>query len=259
MPELLREVPAPKVDGQRRLLSLDSGGVRGVLTLEVLVDLERRLREEHGRPDLVLSDYFDYFAGTSTGAMIAAGLALGWSAEDLRTLYENQLGEILEPIPVWKWVTKAFRYRYPPAAVTRQITDAYGAETLFGDARMKSLLMCAMYNVTTDSPWPLSNNPQAEYNHPDDPGCNTRIPLWQVIRASAAGPLAYPPEKFELDGRNYVFIDGALTPYNNPALQLFLMATAPEYRLGWSTGVDEPDYDVGQLTLPPLPRPLRPS
>lgn len=64
--------------GPKRLLALDGGGMRGALTLEVLAALEAMLRRETGGDDsFVLGDWFDYIAGTSTGAIIAAALALG--------------------------------------------------------------------------------------------------------------------------------------------------------------------------------------
>ena len=55
-------------DGQKKMLALDGGGIRGVIALEVLKRIEQILREREKNPNLVLSDYFDYFAGTSTGA-----------------------------------------------------------------------------------------------------------------------------------------------------------------------------------------------
>jgi patatin-like phospholipase/acyl hydrolase len=64
--------------GSKKLLAPDGGGIRGVITLEVLLRLESMLAEQHGSDkDFVLADYFDYIAGTSTGAVIAAGLAKG--------------------------------------------------------------------------------------------------------------------------------------------------------------------------------------
>ena len=53
----------------RRILACDGGGIRGIITLQCLKKLEDRV----GR----LVQYFDMFAGTSTGAMIAGGLAAG--------------------------------------------------------------------------------------------------------------------------------------------------------------------------------------
>ena len=61
-------------DGQKKMLALDGGGIRGVIALEVLKRIEQILREREKNPGLVLSDYFDYFAGTSTGAIIATCL-----------------------------------------------------------------------------------------------------------------------------------------------------------------------------------------
>jgi hypothetical protein len=96
-----------------------------------------------------------------------------------------------------------------------------------------------MRNHTTGSPWPISNNPAAKFNDPASPECNLNLPLWQLVRASTAAPVYFPPETIELGGRKQVFVDGGITPYNNPAFLLFLMATLPSYRLCWPTGVDK--------------------
>jgi predicted acylesterase/phospholipase RssA len=63
--------------GQKKLLAIDGGGIRGVLSLEVLQKIESLLKEQSGNPQFVLADYFDYIAGTSTGGIIAAGLSIG--------------------------------------------------------------------------------------------------------------------------------------------------------------------------------------
>src|SRR6187549_2035867 len=74
----------------RRMLALDGGGIRGILTLEILREIERQLRAELGRgPDFRLCDYFDYIGGTSTGGIIAAGLACGMSIDELVTFYRE--------------------------------------------------------------------------------------------------------------------------------------------------------------------------
>ena len=74
-----------QADGPKKLLAFDGGGIRGVLSIEILVEIEEIIRRSLGE-DAVLADYFDYIAGTSTGAIIAAGLAREWrrkSAGDL--------------------------------------------------------------------------------------------------------------------------------------------------------------------------------
>jgi len=218
---------------------MDGGGIRGVLSLEVLSALEAELRIEHNKPDLVLSDYFDYFAGTSTGAMIAAGLALGWPVERLMRIYTDRGPDMFERLPLHKRVRTLLGYRFPSAKLAASMRDEYGADTYFGDAEFKSLLLLVMHNANTDSAWPLSNNPLAKYNAASREDCNLHLPLWEVVRASTAAPLVYPPEPVTLGGRDFVFVDGAITPYNNPAFQLYTQATLPEYRLSWPTGVDK--------------------
>jgi uncharacterized protein len=96
-----------------------------------------------------------------------------------------------------------------------------------------------MRNVTTDSPWTLSNNPQAKYNDREQPDCNLNLPLWKLIRASTAAPTFFPPEQVTVGEREFIFVDGGITPYNNPAFQLFLMATTQPYNLNWETGEEK--------------------
>jgi patatin-like phospholipase/acyl hydrolase len=79
--------------GQHRATQDNGGGIRGVLTLGYLERVEDILRKRHGGdPDFRLSDYFDLIGGTSTGSIIAAGLALGFSVEKLQGIYRTLAG-----------------------------------------------------------------------------------------------------------------------------------------------------------------------
>jgi hypothetical protein len=68
-------------------LALDGGGIRGVLSLEILAEIERKLAVKTGLTRL--GDYFDYIGGTSTGAIIAAGLSIGMTAAELLQFYRE--------------------------------------------------------------------------------------------------------------------------------------------------------------------------
>jgi hypothetical protein len=96
-----------------------------------------------------------------------------------------------------------------------------------------------MQNATTDSPWLITNNPLAKYNERSLPDCNLDIPIWKLVRASAAAPTFFAPEEVYIGKQRFTFIDGAMTPYNNPSFQAFLTATLGPYRLSWPTGVDK--------------------
>src|ERR1044071_118835 len=75
-------------EGPRKLLALDGGGIRGAISIEVLGKIESLLQEELGKgDDFVLADYFDYVAGTSTGAIIATCVSLGMRVKDIRDFY----------------------------------------------------------------------------------------------------------------------------------------------------------------------------
>src|SRR6202140_3963023 len=72
--------------GPKRMLCLDGGGVRGVITVAFLELIEQVLSEREGR-DIRLGDWFDLVGGTSTGAVIAGALALGFRTTDLKDFY----------------------------------------------------------------------------------------------------------------------------------------------------------------------------
>src|SRR5689334_17011485 len=81
----------------RKLLALDGGGIRGVMTLAILRRIEGLLAEATGRGAAFrLSDFFDYIAGTSTGAIIAAGLARGMSCAELIDFYRKAGPQMFE-------------------------------------------------------------------------------------------------------------------------------------------------------------------
>ena len=113
----------------------------------------------------------------------------------------------------------------------------FGEDRTLGSEDLRCLLLLGLRNTSTGSPWPVSSNPTARYNQ--GPRSNLELPLWQLVRASSAAPTFFVPEEVEVGGHTFVFSDGAVTTLNNPALQLFLMATLPAYNLGWPTGRDE--------------------
>src|SRR5256886_12273342 len=73
--------------GPRKLLACDGGGIRGIISIEVLARIESELRKSSGNLKLVLADYFDYVAGTSTGAIIATLIRLGYRVDQTRDFY----------------------------------------------------------------------------------------------------------------------------------------------------------------------------
>jgi predicted acylesterase/phospholipase RssA len=267
--DTLIDAPGPK-----KLLAIDGGGIRGLIAIEFLAKIESLLRERFDRPDLVLSQYFDYVAGTSTGAIIATLVSLGYSTEEIRSFYKTGAHAMFDPnafqriarrtkgpVAVLMGVIGMLIYKamYTPVPLEREIKQVLGDPlpdgkkvagkgplTTFGTEKLRTLLMMVTRNASTDSHWPISNNPRAKYNvRVDSDGkaraTNLDIPLWQLIRASTAAPVFFPPEEIHVPGvkKPFMFMDGGITVYNNPAFQLFLMATLPTYNLRWPAGEKE--------------------
>ena len=74
-----------------RILSLDGGGIRGVISARILQEVEKQLQEQHGQS---IGQYFDMVAGTSTGSLIAAAITVGYTPADMINIYKNQGLEI---------------------------------------------------------------------------------------------------------------------------------------------------------------------
>ncbi|WP_234683512.1 patatin-like phospholipase family protein [Bradyrhizobium monzae] len=228
--------------GPRKLLAIDGGGIRGVLSLQILQSIEKLLIKESGRHDYRLADYFDYVAGTSTGGIIAAGIAIGMSVQEILDFYLNNGAAMFDKASI----LRRLQYQYNKEPLALQLQNVFGAATTLGAPEIESLLLLVMRNATTDSPWPISNNPYAKYNRNGHVACNLRIPLWQLVRASTAAPTYFPPEVIDCGGKPFVFVDGGVTMYNNPTFQMFLMATVDRYwphaavdSRGWRTGIDD--------------------
>jgi patatin-like phospholipase len=234
MPTLLERIESP---GVKKLLAIDGGGIRGVLALEVLQKIETLLKAASGRDNFRLADYFDYIAGTSTGGIIATGLSIGMSVADILTFYQEAGAQMF----VKANLLKRLRYKFEDEPLALKLKEVFGADTKFGSDRLQTLLLLVMRNASTDSPWPLSNNPYAKYNNSGRPDDNLNFPLWKLVRASTAAPTYFPPEVIALSSsdktkeKEFVFVDGGVTMYNNPAFQMFLMATLDRY---WATKPD---------------------
>ena len=218
-------------DGPKKLLAIDGGGIRGVLALGVLQGIEDLLKAKSGRADFRLADYFDYIAGTSTGGIIAAGLSIGMSVGEILTFYQEAGAQMF----VKANLLRRLRYKFEDEPLAAKLREVFASDTTLGSEKLQTLLLLVMRNATTDSPWPISNNPHARYNARTREDCNLSLPLWQLIRASTAAPTYFPPEVIVLPSaapageREFVFVDGGVTMYNNPAFQMFLMATLDRY------------------------------
>jgi uncharacterized protein len=230
----------------KRILALDGGGLRGILSLGLLQTLENILRERYrASDDFRLSHYFDLIAGTSTGAIIAATLALGWKVEEIRSRY-MMLGERVFTRSLLR--QGVLRAKYDDATLISELKKVYGAKTTLGGPELQTGLLVMTKRIDTGSPWPISNNPKGAYfaARPNGVVGDADYPLWQVVRASTAAPAYFDSQQITIartaTGAKAVtgeFVDGGVSPFNNPALMAMMYATMIGYRINWPTGEDK--------------------
>jgi len=231
----------------KRILALDGGGIRGVLTAGLLRRMEEILRARTGGdPNFRLSDYFDLIGGTSTGSIIAAGLSLGMTAEEVRNHYFT-LGNATFKRDLLR--IGAIRQKYDSENVANALKELFKDRTL-ASSDFKTGLMVMSKRLDTGSQWPLSNNPAARYFKVREDSTtipNGEYPLWKVVRASTAAPYYFAPERIvikngdtkrDLQGVIGEFVDGGMSTANNPTLALVLMATIRGYDFNWEMGPD---------------------
>ena len=233
----------------KRILGLDGGGVRGTLSLQYLFRMEDILRRRYGRPRLVLSDYFDLIGGTSTGAIIATGLALGFDIAKLQKLYDTVATRVFKK-PFLR--IGAIVPKFGNAGLEEALKSVCGASTRLGSPELKTGLMIMTKRMDTGKPWPLTNNPRDPYFGPQLGKRrigNANMLLWQLIRASTAAPHYFRPEDIvvgqTLDPQTGAgvfdhgqFVDGGVSTANNPSFQLLKVALLKGFEFNWHAGED---------------------
>lgn len=228
MPRSAAPQDSATTQSRRRLLALDGGGILGMITLKILKKMETDLKAHLGAEDTFrLSDYFDYIGGTSTGAIIAAGLATGMSVDDLITLYRDRSSEIFTKSRRFVF---GLRYRYQDGPLRRILKGVLGDATiaeLRESGALKSHLLVVARNATSGSAWLVNTNPHDPFAAPLG-----ELKLWQAVRASTAAPFFFPPETITVSDRagradnRFIFEDGGVTAYNSPSLALFRLAVS---------------------------------
>lgn len=230
--------------GPKRILALDGGGLKGILSLGFLAQIEALLRDRFDEPEFRLCHYYDLIAGTSTGAIIAAGLAKGMKVEELVHHYMTMGRDVFER----DWFRKGLiRARYNKAKLAQQLKAVLGQDTTLGGDEIQTGLLIMTKRLDTGSPWPLGNNPNGQYFEASDDDnwiSNKDYPLWQIVRASTAAPTFFDPESIVICDKPGLksevgnFVDGGVSPFNNPSLQAFMYATMKGYGVNWQPGAN---------------------
>lgn len=221
--------------GPKRILALDGGGVRGVITLGYLARIESILRERSGNNHFVLADYFDLIGGTSTGAIIATALSLGWPVERIRSMYLGLARDVFRPKKtVMGPLVRLMGAKFDERPLERVLRAELGDMRLDAPEIRTGLVIVAK-RADTASVWQLTNIPGHRFY-----GMNRHLKVWEALRASTAAPTYFAPQRIDDVGHGEpaVFVDGAVSMHGNPALQMLMVANLKGFGLEWELGED---------------------
>lgn len=184
------------------MLSVDGGGIRGIIPATILAALEQRI----GR---ALHQVFDLIAGTSTGGIIALGVGTTANAsgpyapERLVELYvQNGPGifrrDLLTPLRAW------LRPKYTADAL-EQVLETFFGQTEFSSALTP--LLISSYNLEEQVSFFFKSHRIA-----DDPTFNWKAK--DIARATSAAPTFFPPLRLCEGGRDRALVDGGIFVHN---------------------------------------------
>jgi uncharacterized protein len=264
--------------GRKRVLALDGGGVRGAISVAFLERIEALLAQNEGR-EVRLGDAFDLVGGTSTEAIIAGALALGYTTAQVKDIYLRLAPFAFRP----RWHIPVAQAKFDARGLRGQI-DTIVRDRDLGSHDLITGLGVITKHMDTGAPWILSNNPRAPYWNDgiDRDGKpyigNKHYKLANLVRASTAAPHYFDPEILPIgpqpetlpdaiaapfqhpffvrlpltwltrfgvrhkmiDEANHgLFVDGGVTPHNNPSLALLQMTQLKPFGLGWPTGPEK--------------------
>jgi predicted acylesterase/phospholipase RssA len=188
----------------RRILSIDGGGVRGIVPATVLA----RLEAVTGRPT---RETFDFVAGTSTGAVLAAGIAAGVPAQRLVELYAARSRDVFRRVPVVSTLRRITTgVMYDIALLRTVIADELGAAHTWTLDDAPIDLVITAKRLADGMPWYFVRD------RPGNAGRAGRIRLLDAVTASAAAPTYFGPWTVEGVGE---LVDGGIGVAGNPVYQ----------------------------------------
>ena len=201
---------------ERWILSVDGGGMRGIIPLEVLKKLEDEIRKSGG--DRSLTSYFDLIAGTSTGGLIALALSCPSSIETkpmadtnqvsldaVEDIYLNRGDEIFTQGPMEKlFVTQLLTNKYNKEGIENLLNELFGEEIL-GNAICP--VMVSAYDLSNGDHYALSS-----FGTPE-------VPVRIAARCTSAAPTYFSPVSLN----DKLLADGGVIA-NNPAIYAYAAA-----------------------------------
>lgn len=211
------------------MLCLDGGGIRGVFSISILLEIEKELK-------VPINDLVDLVAGTSTGSIIASSVALGTPMEHVLAGYTKHGKKIFTR----QAKLGLFKSIYSDKQLRKFIMEAFGKKRL---ADITSPLLIPAVDLTHGRPFVHRSN------YGNKAAKDLTIKLWDAVLSSCSAPVYFPPNNI---GNDYLSIDGGLWA-NNPSIvcitegiEYFRLALSDVKILSLGTGLQKIDFSIQQ-------------
>ncbi len=188
-----------------KILSIDGGGIKGLLTASFFATLEKRFISENRKLKRI-SEYFDLIVGTSTGGIIALALANDISAEQIVDFFKIKGPEIFKKKPLsFNGILSSI---YDNVALRNALIEVFGkGKTLKEMYEKHSKAVCI---TATNS---KNCNPLVyKTPHHEKLLRQLDVKLWEIALATSAAPIFFPIANVD----NKMLVDGGLWA-NNPS------------------------------------------
>ncbi|MEM9544553.1 MAG: patatin-like phospholipase family protein [Bacteroidota bacterium] len=231
----------------KKILSIDDGGARSLISIGILNQIEKILRIKHDDSNLLLSDYFDLIGGSSTGGLIAAFLSKGLSVTEVASICLNHFPHLYKKK---LFSIDIFNPRFNSKYFKNFLYRFFGSTTMASN-EWKTGLCVTMKRLNPPALWFATNIPTGTYFNQTE-----RMLASDVLLASMASPGIFDPQKIRLEnGVEAYFVDGGLSTAKNPALHLFLLAINNSGELKWDKG--EENLLVTSIGAGNWPKPIK--
>lgn len=208
----------------KRILSIDGGGIRGIIPGMVIAAIEQRLQKKSGNPDAHVSEYFDFFAGTSTGGILTAILLCPDPSDPTKPRFyaKEALDIYLKYGPDIFSTTRRRRFLSGFGLVSELYNEAVFEDILkeyFGNIQLSELIKPAMFTAYNIE---LRKNHIFRQQKAISHGDSRDFYLRDVCRATSAAPTYFSvAEIFSLAGTRYPLVDGGVFAHN-PSISALL-------------------------------------
>jgi len=208
----------------KRILSIDGGGIRGIIPGMILVALEEKIQRATKNPNARLIDYFDFFAGTSTGGILLSILLCPDDEDPSKQKYTTkQALDIYLQHGVEIFSAKPWRRFLNKFGLLSELYDATILEKVLksylGDKKLSELLRPC---VITAYDIELRKNHLFRQQKAISHGDSRDFYLKDVCRATAAAPTYFSvAEIFSIAKTRYPLVDGGVFAHN-PSLSALL-------------------------------------